>query len=280
VAAEGLRVLYEEERKVAGLEFLTDEEATIVVAKDPHFAGLVFKVFCKTASSDWVTMATRSLSDSEIEGLCHMSARGIPLDRGSVAHAAWLSDLVEIQGLEHNCDAHVHLRGYDDKLESVAPLRDDLHGMLDLQRDRARSWQRGPEVTDSDSVGKRSEIVEAARCFGIRAEVAEALYDYFKKVDTSGNGLIEEEEFRVCLLNLCQMSAQAIEEEARIHRYWCELRAQAPDHQLDFRRFTEWLVTKFPHVADMTSWQIRRFAGIYHAPTPRGSCANSAFCLT
>jgi hypothetical protein len=265
------RVLYEEERAIAGLALPPGEQGTVVVSKDAESDDVIFEVLCKTATSESATVATRSLTDAELEGLYQMNVRGMPRDRASVALYAWLSDLVEIQGLDCNCHAPVHLKGYDDKLESVACLQADLRGMLDVHRDQVRSWQRWrPPAADleqqSAEEGKRSEISAASQRVSIRAEVAEALYDYFKCVDTSGNGLIEELEFRACLLNICRLGPgdSARGEEARIHRYWCELQAQSPNHQVGFVRFTEWLVAKFPHVADMTSWQIRRFAGVCH----------------
>lgn len=260
------QVLYEEDRAITGLELPPGEEGTIVVSKDLRSEGLLLEVFNRTVLSESSIVATRALTDQELEGLYHMNLHGMPRDRASVAHYAWLSDLVEIRGLEWGCDAYVHLKDYDDKLESISCLRADLHGMLDVQRDRVRSWQQTPDSDSSES--RRSEILVASRRIGIRAEVAEALYDYFLNVDTSGNGLIEELEFRACMLNICRVGDRVNIDEDRIHRCWCELQAQAPNHQVGFVRFTEWLLAKFPHVADMTSWQVRRFAGIHHATSP------------
>jgi hypothetical protein len=260
--------VFQKTRAIAGLLGLPSEEGTVIITKDPMFSGLMIEVFSrKTAASAELDrlVAVRSLTRKELDDLHELAI----LPQEESACYAWLGDLVEIRLSGDGCNALVHLRSYDDRPEKrFESLRADLRNMLDAQRDSIRSWQSISRKALSDSDLVRAEVLSAARRLGICAEKADALHEYFVRAGTSTDGSIDKQEFRAFLLNICCVRDQVCISEAKICRHWWELHAQAGHHKVGFTRFLAWLITKFPHVSDITAWQIRRFTRSHScAPT-------------
>lgn len=251
----GLQVAFEAETEIVGLG-LEGAKGKVVITKDPNFEDLVVEVFRTTASSGLSKVAIRALTRKELADIYEWGATGVP-----PARYAWLCGLVEIRWSQDSGGAHVHLRGYDSRLQQFESLRADVRGMLDMQRHNSDTLSSTWAEMDLQSPQSDLSAVVAASCrLGIYEETADALHDCFVHADISGDGLINEHEFRRLLIHLGR-GGQVCVDEARIHRYWCEVHEP---HQttIGFTRFAEWLVAKFPHIPDMTAWQIRRFAGI------------------
>jgi hypothetical protein len=299
----GRKVVFEGTVAISGLGF-PGEEGTLVISTALDGAdGVALDVFRKGARGAQ-KVAHRDLPSEELCAIFEWGAvhkQGDPAAAASTCYA-WLSGLVEIQrppeGLSPaectwECEATLlRLKGYDVWTEEqgkkeptpVEYLQTELRGMLESHR--AKICQRTLEVNyfmaASDPTRPRkalSEVLEAAAKLGIREDTADALHEYFSIVDTSGDGFLDEQEFRACVRSICLAGDRVGIEDPEIRQLWRELRSQAPHLKVGFQRFVKWLLVKFPHVSDMSAWQIRGFAGIkggsLSGPLPSGASSES-----
>lgn len=298
----GQKVVFEDTIAISGLGF-PGEEGTLLISTAPDGAdGVALDVFRKIARGAQ-KVAHRVLTNEELcaifewGGVPHKQG-GDPAAAAASTRYAWLSGLVEIQRppaeCTWECDATLlRLKGYDVWKEEqgrkeptpIEYLQTELRGMLESHR--AKICQRTLEVDSftaaSDPNRPRkalSEVLEAAAKLGIREDTADALHEYFHLVDTSGDGFLDENEFRACVRSICLAGDRVGIEDPEIRQQWRELRSQAPYQKVGFQRFVKWLVVKFPHVSDMSAWQIRRFAGIkggsLSGPPPSGGESSSS----
>jgi hypothetical protein len=252
------------------------EDCVVTIHQDHDVHRLIIEVFRKTVSSEFAStldkVAVRIWSHKELEDLSewlvHLNL-GFSLDSPSTCFD-FISDVVEIKFLhcQDVCEAHIHIPGFDDRPEKkFEPLRADLRSMLEAHRSKIRSWQSLSEVLSRKADVARAEVQVAARRTGICQEKADALHDCFVQAKNSKcEGSMDEQDFRTFLMNICRVRGQVLVEEGSIRRHYGELHAQAPLRQVRFGFFLEWLVTKFPHVSDMSAWQIRRFASMPSSP--------------
>jgi len=170
--------------------------------------------------------------------------------------------------------------GYEDGDEPLPPEPDeeapDVRGLFQGSN-RASAKRNSQEYV---SVGRleehrREDVAAAAvaKRFGVQRESAEALQTLYKRLDSSGDGSIDQLEFTQFLSALAKAAGQTPKDEAHAKKSWQELRSNSETGAVQFPQFAAWVLSRHPSVKSMSPWEI---SGLLEGKPPKQLAARSS----
>jgi len=108
---------------------------------------------------------------------------------------------------------------------------------------------------DMESLRKDREISSARKKFDLYENTSKALHDWYDRLDSSGDGSLDEKEFAHFLRGVVHTFGQTLDDN-QVRRHWQDLRAS---DGIGFTKFVNYLLHKFPHVKNMTAFQVKKF---------------------
>lgn len=109
---------------------------------------------------------------------------------------------------------------------------------------------------DMEDRRKDLEIESARKRHGLYENTSRALYDWYVRLDVSGDGQLDVEEFASFLRAVVQTYGQSMDDD-QVRRHWREMRTITDC--IGFTQFVNYLFFKFPHIRTMTAFEIKRF---------------------
>lgn len=117
-----------------------------------------------------------------------------------------------------------------------------------------RTGFRQPEMEERR---RDMEIEGARKRHDLYENTAKALYDWYARLDVSGDGHMDFEEFAVFLRGIVQTYGLSLD-DIQVKRHWRELRSNCGS-SIGFTQFVNYLLYKFPHVRYMTAFEVKKF---------------------
>jgi len=184
----------------------------------------------------------------------------------------FLSSLVNLHRPEDNGGAlSVVLRGYDQVIEKPfvsmeESFKQDMKKIFSDHRTRALTGHVRKSEVASAPAGRDSErdieVKRSSLTFGVREHIVAMLRDWYDRVDTSGDGVIDEFEFGTFMHKVYQACDRATVNDAVIQRAWKEVLALSmTESTVSFLPLIEWLLDNFPQIRSMKAGEVRRFIG-------------------
>lgn len=192
----------------------------------------------------------------------------------------WLVQMVAAASDEDNGLPILVVPGYedeDDRPPSPDEEAPDVRGLF--QGSNRASVKRTSE--DYISVGRNEEqrrddaaVAGVAKRFGMQRDSAEALQALYRRLDSSSDGSIDQQEFTRFLHALAKAVGQTAKDETHSKKSWHELRSSSETGSVQFPQFATWLLSRHPQVKSMSAWEISGLSeGKLHRQQARSSGA-------
>lgn len=276
-ALSSQRLVLEQRRKLHGLT----TEADIKITRDIlQGTSLIRVVFSQSEKENPGEVLERELAPYELEKLPVFKKEP---DRD--ASYVWLlSQLVIFRGPSFKQHSpKLLIKGVDKELlrgremsedskneeakenfTELANIFQNFQGKLRRDSDSAQFHSHEPEDESAKEEKARDNQVKAlAQTADIALDTADALMTWFRALNTSGNGKLNEDEFRVCVKAIYDNTKRTLTGgDAYLKRLWKYATTQAKAKDLKFEHWSNWLVEAFPHVSDMYPSEIRQLKAI------------------
>jgi len=282
-----LKTVAEEVRHVPGLR----GDANIKVSRDLLTGGLSVAVWTEEDGTVKVS-ASRQLDEQDQKRLGHRTDRrnsnqaALTLQPGDTETYQWLTDRLRIRqsnesgrrtmmlliagldkdsaaGSEESESFFEAKRAESKKEDSFAELKGIFAGFQEKVRKQSVVEMK-PETFSSleispKEVERNRQVTLLALSEGIDFDIADALMSWFRRLDTSGDGIIDEEEFGVGVKTLFNKSGRPIPGHAHLKRLWQQVTGSQLSEEIEFGQWSAWLINTFPHVLAMSAWELKRF---------------------
>lgn len=254
--------VFEEIRQVG---WPPDELAKVALFQDGWNS---LRIEVSAAAGEAPQLFVRVLEKPEWDAL---RARGGMQQEGLAKCHAWIVGLVQAGAPDGEGERQLFFENYEPDpglLETKAGgLKSDLQSLFAGKKMRSC----GNLVPVIEGPAKDVDMIRAAsKRLQMDEQTMEAFHDWYKRVDTSGDGRLDEAEFGKFLQHVMQVANRAQEDSKKV---WRELTQNDNEANcVSFPQWVDWLMEKLPYVAHMQPWRIRQIAD----GTPRGHADSRA----
>lgn len=267
--SDNLTIVLEDRRKISkiGGGGTVSVSVDLVISEDRSTDAVVIK----TCELSWPKRSTSRTIEAKV--VQDIYIYGDVMEDMPEGRYEYLASLVCFEQKD-NKDVVIALEGYDEAISSGGRRLDDediLKGSFrNMFQERKMEFQHHDRLRGfskvSENSGEKAKIIKAvADEHQIYVPVVESMHDWFEKMDVSGDGSIDKEEFgefvRWLTTTAKSFNTPSHEiSEQQFNRIWVEFN-RAGGGEIKFPRFVEWLVTKWPHIRTMSVRDVAKFTG-------------------
>lgn len=244
--------------------------------------GMLFEVCLNQKGWTRGDIVERVIHPDEIQNLFSW---GNKQSDAAEARYKWLSDLIVLKVLEdplqsesasstkggHNIGYGIIFNGYDnvDETERTHPgleqFRTEVHSLFkatkELCKEEAEFTNFSLRIGFHDKrqsvreARKELEIESARKRFDLYENTSRALHGWYTRLDVTGDGQIDEEEFGIFMQGIVNTICKSDVFSTR--KQWSDFKTF--NGSIGFTQFVTYLIGKFPHVKNMTAFEVKRF---------------------
>jgi len=278
-------ILFEDRRDVtisavaSVRESREDLPATIRVLENKVTGGIRLAVCLNVKQWTSSQVIERSLHLDEITNLFTW---GHKLRESVEARYKWMSDIVHLRATEEmelpmkelpvgekECSRFRVLFGEFDVIENYGESRQKIG--IDIIKGFKQMFQKTQVYCEAetdfnlrtafktpgmDEQRKDLEIQSARKKYNLYENTSVALYEWYQRLDISGDGHLDEDEFGSFLRGVVKSFGQSMDDN-QVRRHWVEMKNSTTG--IGFSQFVSYLFYKFPHVKTMTAFEVKRF---------------------
>lgn len=282
------QVLYEDKRDVvieavdSGGDFRKDAVPAIVrILENKATGGIRLEVCLNRKQWTYSQVMGRSL---ELDEVTTFFTWGQQLRESIEARYKWMSDLVRLRVTgsldlplqelpvgDKECSRFRVMLGEYDAVDDLNQKCSGFKAFTSGFRERFHKSQEGVHTETEfnlrtgfnsrhpDMAERRKEVeIESVRKrYGIYENTSRALYEWYARLDSDGDGQIDEDEFSRFMCGIAKTYGQTMDAK-QLQRHYNDMKTAT--NCVGFSQFVNFLFYKFPHVQEMTAFQVRRFA--------------------